>query len=228
MKSWAWFRMTVLMAMCLVVCSCCRHENDATDAVSTNVLECAMRIESFHDLIVSNGAVISEIEYIGKLIMANETNRAVRLELVRRLKDVVSNVDLTVLPERVKFNLEYGYWHVPVEIAAGLLFNGATEDEAGDVIINAMRKYTAMCFSFGKEEDVLDGDGRSARERRINARMFRKAWEKEMLFFEWTMIDAVFGSISKEASKRFLDRWHGEFGCHLKSHPEYKALNPEE
>ena len=218
--------MMIWMAMGLGFLSC---TGNAVDNKTTAAMACCIeKIDVFHDAVVSNAtALFSQSFEIANMIQASSTNQAERVWLLRRFNAAFFSINLLLLPEESRGGVVGNYWNAAAVIGGAMLANGADEKEVGDNLIAAMTKYKEMCFSFGDENDHSDGEGRVARRRRDNARGLRGAWENDVTFFEWTMIDAVFGSISKEASKRFLDRWHREFGCHLKSHPEYKALNPE-
>lgn len=167
-----------------------------------------------------------EVEAISEGIRSATTSSCVRVSLFRHFKDAFWGLNVSELSDEKKIELEYDYWRAPVAIGIGLLGNGAEEDEAFAVIIDGFKKYREMCFSLSKEDGLKDCQESARRNRRAAARGLRQAWNNEVAIFERVWIGCIFGTTGEGTGKRFLDRWHSEFGCHLKSHPEYKALNP--
>ena len=162
-------------------------------------------------------------EVCGQISMVS--NSVERLYLFRRLTEVLLKTSLKECTSSEKESLELDYWKVHEYLSYCLVKENAAVEEAWGLIYDGFSKYREMCFSFGKENDYSDGMGRDARKRRGLAKGMRLAWENSTSYFEQRGIDNVFGTRSPEAAKRFLERWHKEFGCHNKDCPEWKKLS---
>ena len=98
----------------------------------------------------------------------------------------------------------------------GLIRAGGTDEEAWQAMVKGLENYKRMCLAHGDENDFSDGNGADANERRRIARWAKKTWLGCLEFYEKHTIRTVFSAVSKDAVRRYAERWNKKFGAEQK------------
>lgn len=139
------------------------------------------------------------------------SNRVEEIGLLRLLASTVLSLRPYDGTATERESMSHEYWQVVESVAYRLARGGASEGEVGDFILAGFSAYRKTCLSFGDADDMSDGTGAKARERRRCARGLQFAWENDRSFFERHSIGMIFHD-SPMAAKRFLKRWREMFG----------------
>lgn len=207
----------------LAMAAACRRADERI--LSPEALSCQKMVSEFNERIQREEKRFKKSEHEVRRHILALTNRFERLQSLRELASVIKSVPLKNYSVSEKDDLEHLFYEIPEFIACSLFTDGASEKETGDLLVEGFRKYRELCCAFGSETDMTDGNGRWAQYRRKVAQCKRQNWEHSLVYFETVGIQHVFGARSPEAAKRFLERWHKEFGCHNKDCPEWKNLS---
>lgn len=132
-----------------------------------------------------------------------DEGRKLRLEFVKTL----SAVDLSCLSADDKTRILHYFLSVHDFVSRKLVADYGERQLAEDLLVKGFVEFKRMCFSFGDENDMSDGNEPWAVERRQLARKFRMAWEKDVEEFKRDGLDSIFTSESGGVSESFLKRW---------------------
>ena len=97
---------------------------------------------------------------------------------------------------------------------------GAEEQEVGDLIVKAFEKFRTLCYPTNLCRYAENDHSLAARQQRTYVKGLSSRWDNDTSVWEHVYIPHVFDRYSQESTKRFLVRWHEEFGCHDKRHNE--------
>ncbi len=174
--------------------------------------ECVKLIHSAVD-IRKNKGIDFFCRYMHKWLLAcswrnKDESRKLRLEFVKTL----SAVDLSCLSADDKIRILHCFLSVHEFVSRKLVVDYGERQLAEDLLVKGFAEFKRMCFSFGDENDMSDGNGPRAVERRRLARKFRMAWGKDVEEFKRDGLDSIFTSESGGVSESFLKRWMGIVG----------------
>ena len=140
------------------------------------------------------------------------TNDQERIMLCREFTKEFYRIDISRCTVREAAYMLDEYCLMPEYLAYGLIRAGGSTEEAWRSLVTGLEKYRQLCFSFGDENDMSDGRGREASDRRHVARWGRKSWEGCLLFCRDHTIKSVFGPDNKDTIDRLQARLEKKFG----------------
>ena len=179
--------------------------------LSAEAAACRARISAFRSDVGLNGVkLLRERKEIGEQTLSL-TNAQERIMLFREFVKEFYKIDISNCTVREATDMLYDYYSNSEYLAYGLLRAGGSTEEAWQSLVKGLEKYRQLCFSFGDENDMSDGKGREASERRRMARWGRKSWEGCLLFCRDHTIRTVIADDSKDAIHHFQRRLQDKF-----------------
>lgn len=199
----------VLSLLSLTSCSESSDRNDGEDS-------CRSRICTFVGSVSENPArYLEELQIISDQIMAM-TAADDRLVYYRMLAREMTLFDFGKFSQRDREVMSGKYVSPLYGLAKCLVQGGASEQEVGDFVEKWFSRFEELCFPVGVKEYSKVDYSDDARRQRMFLRGLRFQWENDTSVWEQACIPHIFDHYSKEATKRFLDRWHDVFGHHDK------------
>ena len=203
---------TTFVLLCISSClstGCVKHDQQR---LSLDAEVCRERISTFRVhvgldamLLMREGRKLCD----QTLALTNANERIVLLrEFVNKFYAV--EIDKCSIYETSKLIGEY--CRMPKYLAYGLIRAGGTDEEAWQAMIRGLENYKRMCLAHGDEDDLSDGNGADANERRRIVRWAKKTWLGCLEFYEKHSIRPVFGAVSEDAVRRYTERWNKKFG----------------
>ena len=179
--------------------------------LSAEAAACKVRIASFClNVGLDDVKMLRDGRSIAKQTLAL-TNDYERIVLFREFVNEFYRIDISKCTLREANCLLGRYCLMPEYLAYGLIRAGGSTEEAWQSLMTGLEKYRQLCLSYGDENDMSDGKGREAFERRRIARWGRKSWEGCLLFCRDTSIESVFGA-NKDTVERLQARLEKRFG----------------
>ena len=214
-------KMTVVL-LCMGGLSLTGCERLNEKPLSAEAEACRARIDAFRANVGLNGAkLLRERREICEQTLSL-TNAEERIVLFRRFVKEFYKIDISHCTVREATDMLYDYYLIPEYLADDLIRAGGSKEEAWQSLVSGLEKYRQLCFSFGDENDMSDGKGREAFERRRIARWGRKSWNGCLLFCRDHTIKSVFGA-DKETVERFQARLEEKFGKIEEKRPKRPA-----
>ena len=203
---------TVAVLICMGGLSLTGCERLNEKHLSAEAEACRARIDAFRANVGLNGAkLLRERREICEQTLSL-TNAEERIVLFRRFVKEFYKIDISHCTVREATDMLYDYYLIPEYLADDLIRAGGSKEEAWQSLVSGLEKYRQLCFSFGDENDMSDGKGREAFERRRIARWGRKSWNGCLLFCRNTTIERVFGPDNKDTIERLQARLEKKFG----------------
>ena len=205
---------TIGMATVLLCLGCfsltgCRESHQKH--LSAEAEACRARIAAFRANVGLNDTkLFRERKEIGEQTLSL-TNAQERIMLFREFVKEFYKIDIGNCTVREATDMLYDYYSNSEYLAYGLRRAGGSTEEAWQSLVTGLEKYRQLCFSFGDEDDMSDGNGREAFERRRIARWGRKSWEGCLLFCRDHTIRTVIADGSKDAIHFFQRRLQDKF-----------------
>lgn len=197
----------------LTSCSESNDRNDGTDP-------CGARIGAFVGAVSENPTRYrDELQIISEQIMSM-TAADDRLAYYRMLAREITLFDFGKFSQRDREVMSDRYVSPLYGLAKCLAQGGASEQEVGDFVMKWFSRFKELCFPVGVKEYSESDYSDDARRQRMLRRGLRLQWDNDTSVWEHVYIPHVFDRYSQESTKRFLVRWHEEFGCHDKRHHE--------
>lgn len=140
------------------------------------------------------------------------TNGQERIVQLREFVREFYRIDISRCTVREANYMLGRYCLMPEYLAYGLIRAGGSKEEAWQTLVTGLDKYRQLCFSYGDENDMADGKGNEARERRRIARWGRKSWKGCLQFCRDHTIRSVFGHDNKDTIERLQARLEKKFG----------------
>ena len=179
--------------------------------LSAEAEACKARIAAFRSNVGLNGVkLLRESKGIGEQTLSLP-NAQERIVLFREFVKEFYKIDIGNCTGREATDMLYDYYSNSEDLAYGLIRAGGSTEEAWQSLVTGLGKYRQLCFSFGDENDMSDGNGREAFDRRRMARWGRKSWRGTLRFCRDVTIKSVFGS-EKETVERLQSRLEKTFG----------------
>ena len=179
--------------------------------LSAEAEECRAQIAAFRsDVGLDSVKLLRERRKIGERTLSL-TNAQERIMLFREFVKEFYKIDIGNCTVREATDMLYDYYSNSEYLAYGLRRAGGSTEEAWQSLVTGLEKYRQLCFSFGDEDDMSDGNGREAFERRRIARWGRKSWEGCLLFCRDHTIRTVIADGSKDAIHFFQRRLQDKF-----------------
>ena len=188
--------------------------------LSAEAEECRAQIAAFRsDVGLDSVKLLRERRKIGERTLSL-TNAQERIMLFREFVKEFYKIDIGNCTVREATDMLYDYYSNSEYLAYGLRRAGGSTEEAWQSLVTGLEKYRQLCFSFGDENDMSDGKGREASERRRLARWGRKSWKGYLLFSRDTTIKSVFGPDNKDTIEQLKARLEKKFGNIEERRPE--------
>ena len=203
---------TAVAIICLSGLSLTGCERSCEKPFSAEAEACRARIAAFRPNVGLNGAkLVCERKEICEQTLSL-TNTYERIVLFREFIKELYKIDISNCTVREATDMLYDYYLIPERQAYGLIRAGGSKEESWQVLVTGLEKYRQLCRSFGDENDMSDGNGNEARERRRMAQWGRKSWEGCLLFCRDHTIKSVFGGDGdKETIEQFNARLQKKF-----------------
>ena len=171
---------------------------------------CRAQIAAFRSNVGLDGRLLRVSDDLGEQTLSL-TNAEERIMLFREFVTEFYKIDVSKCTVIEASHMLYDYCRNPEYLAYGLLRAGGSTEEAWQSLVTGLGKYRQLCFSFGDENDMSDGNGREASERRRMARWGRKSWKGCLLFCRDHTIKSVFGD-DRDTIERLKRRLQDRFG----------------
>ena len=207
--------MTMMVALSsIALASCSRGTEDRTSALTP----CQSRICS-----LVRGVGGDHQKYMGALQEISKeisglTNANDRLAHYRVLAKELIALDFDGLSPAQRELMSDKYTPPFYVLARSMVREGAKEQEIGDLIVNAFEKFRTLCCPTNLCLYAENDHSFAARQQRARVKGLSSRWENDTSVWELVYIPHVFDRYSQDSTKRFLVRWHDEFGCHDKRH----------
>ena len=202
---------TAAIVLCMSVFLLAGCERLHEKPLSAEAAACRARIAAFRSDVGLNGVkLLRERREIGEQTLSL-TNTQERIMLFREFVNEFYKIDIGNCTVGEATDMLYDYYSNSEYLAYGLRRAGGSTEEAWQSLVTGLEKYRQLCFSFGDEDDMSDGNGREASERRRIARWGRKSWEGCLLFCRDHTIRTVIADDSKDAIHHFQRRLQDKF-----------------
>ena len=203
---------TVVVLLCLIGLSLTGCERLQGKPLSAEAEACRTQIAAFRANVGLNGAkMLRERRGICEQKLSL-TNIEERIVLFREFVKEFYKIDISHCTVSEATDMLYDYYSNCEYLAYCLIKSGSSTEEAWQSLVTGLEKYRQLCFSFGDENDMSDGKGREASERRRIARWGRKSWGGCLLFCRDHTIKRVFGPDNKDTIERLQARLEKKFG----------------
>lgn len=215
----------VVVLLCLGGLSQSGCERLREKPLSPEAEACRAQIAAFRSNVGLDGTkMLCERREICELTLSL-TNAQERIMLFREFVMEFYKIDISNCTVREATDMLYDYYPNTEYLAYGLIKAGGSTEEAWRSLVTGLEKYRQLCFSFGDENDMSDGTGREAFDRRRIAQWGRKAWKGCLLFCRDHSIKSVFGVDSKDAILHFQRRLQDRYGQWLEPSADKSATN---
>jgi len=202
---------TAAALLCMIGLSLTGCERLPEKPLSSEAEACRVRIAVFRSNVGLDGVkLLRERREVGEQTLSL-TNAQERIMLFREFVKEFYKIDIGNCTDKEASDMLYDYYSNSEYLAYGLLRAGGSTEEAWQSLVTGLGKYRQLCFSFGDENDMSDGNGREASERRRMARWGRKSWKGCLRFCRDHTIKSVFGD-DKDTIERLKRRLQDRFG----------------
>lgn len=206
----AWYGVLTYVLLQLVACDN-RHDTQTEVEVAPESVKVMEALDSIDPEDFRKGRVLGDrIRGICNLIQTVPDAQE-RLNLLLKTAQKVDSMTFSGYSYREMRSMKREYLLMYEALAYALVENKVEESMVENFILSGFEKYKNMCFTLGGENDMSDGNSRSALERRRMAKTMRLAWMDDAGFFEQRSIRTIFFNNPK-AIERFTKRWLEMFG----------------
>ena len=203
---------TAFVLLCMSSCVAAGCTKCEPQTLSAEAKDCRSRIVAFR---VDVGFDDVKLLRDGRSIVEQTlslTNGQERIALLREFVREFYRIDISKCTVKEASCMLGRYCLMPEYLAYGLIRAGGSKEEAWKVLITGLEKYKSLCFAYGDENDMSDGNGNEARERRRIARWGRKSWKGCLQFCRDHTIKSVFGGDGdKETVEQLKTRLQKKF-----------------
>ena len=203
---------TAFVLLCMSSCVAAGCTKCEPQTLSAEAEACRSRIVAFR---VDVGFDDVKLLRDGRSIVEQTlslTNGQERIALLREFVREFYRIDISKCTVKEASCMLGRYCLMPEYLAYGLIRAGGSKEEAWKVLITGLGKYKSLCFAYGDENDMSDGNGNEARERRRIARWGRKSWKGCLQFCRDHTIKSVFGGDGdKETVEQLKTRLRKKF-----------------
>ena len=221
---------TAAVLLCLGGLSLTGCERLQEKSLSADAEACRAQIVAFRANVGLDGTkMLRESDKISEQTLSL-TNAQERIVLFREFVKEFRKIDISKCTVREATGMlgNGNYYQILEHQAYDLIRAGGSREEAWQSLVAGLEKYRQLCFSFGDENDMSDGTGREACDRRRIARWGRKSWKGCLLFCRDHTIRTVIAWDSKEATLHFQRRLQDKYGQWLESSADRSAMNSAE
>ena len=207
---------TAFALLCMSSCVAAGCTKCEPQTLSPEAAACREQISTFRTRVGLNARLI---KHEGRQLCDQTlalTNANERIALLREFVKEFYAVEIDKCNIYETSGLIGEYCRMPEYLAYGLIQAGGTDEETWQTMVKGLENYKRMCHAHGDEDDFSDGNGADANERRRIARWAKKTWLGCLEFYEKHAIRTVFSAVSKDAVRRYAERWNKKFGAEQK------------